>query len=222
LKTLLAWILWLWIALVIVGALWWAPPLPGFQAGPDSSRIVYFHVPMAWTSFVAFLAAGVFSALYLKRREPRRDAAATAAVQLGLAFGLLALVSGMIWAKIEWGEFWNFDPRQTTIVLALLFYTAYLVLRLAVADHETRRRLAAGYAVFGLVVAPFLFFVAPRVLGASLHPEPVINAERELKMDPAVLWVLLSGSAAFTALFFWMHSLQCRLAAIARRNGLEA
>lgn len=221
-KTLLAWALWLWIALVIAGALWWAPPLGGFQAGPDSSRIVYFHVPMAWNAFVAFITGGVFSAMYLKSRTPRRDAAAEAAVELGLLFGVLATVSGSIWARIEWGAFWNWDPRQTTIVLALLFYAAYLALRAAVADHEARRRLAAGYAVLGLVVAPFLFFVAPRIVEFSLHPEPVINQEGELKMDPAVLYVLLSGSAGFTALFFWMHSLQCRLAAAAaRRNALE-
>jgi heme exporter protein C len=177
---------------------------------------------MAWSSFVAFVTAGVASAMYLMGRRPRRDAAAKAAVELGLVFGVLATVSGSIWARIEWGAFWNWDPRQTTIVLALLFYAAYLALRAAVADHETRRRLAAGYAVLGLVVAPFLFFIAPRIAAFSLHPEPVINAEGDVKMDPAVLAVLVSGSTAFTALFFWVHSLQCRLAAVARRNGLEA
>jgi heme exporter protein C len=222
LRTALAWGLWLWIVLVAVGALWWAPPLAGFVGEGESSRIVYFHVPMAWSSFVAFVTAGVASAIYLKGRQPRRDAAAQAAVELGLAFGVLATVSGAIWARIEWGAFWNWDPRQTTIVLALLFYAAYLALRAAIADHETRRRLAAGYAVLGLVVAPFLFFVAPRLATFSLHPEPVVNAEGDVKMDPEVLIVLLAGSAAFTALFFWMHSLQCRLAAVARRNGLEA
>lgn len=220
-KTFLAWLLWLWIALVICSGLWWAPPLAGFVGGGESSRIVFFHVPMAWTSFVAFLTAGVYSALYLRSREVRRDDAAAAAIELGLAFCVLATLSGSIWAKLEWGAFWNWDPRQASIVLALLFYAAYLALRSAVADHETRRRLAAGYAVLGLVVAPFLFFVAPRLAAFSLHPEPVVNVEGEVKMDLAVLGVLLAGSAAFTALFYWVHSLQCRIAAVARRNGAE-
>jgi hypothetical protein len=70
-----------------------------------------------------------------------------------------------------WGAFWNWDPRQTSIVVVLVFYAAYLVLRGAIADPR-RARLAAAYAVLGLVVAPFLFFVLPR-LAFTLHPEPV-------------------------------------------------
>lgn len=220
-RTFLAWCLWLWIALTIVGALLWAPPLPGFVGDGESSRILFFHVPMAWTSFVAFLTAGVLSARYLRRRDPRLDVGAAVAVELGLLFCVLATASGSIWARLEWGAFWNWDPRQTSIVLALLFYAAYLALRSAVADHETRRRLAAGYAVLGLVVAPFLFFVAPRIASFSLHPEPVVNAEGEMKMDPAVLWVMLSGSLAFMTLFYWVHGLQCRLVAARRQRGLE-
>lgn len=218
-KTLLAWLLWLWIALVIVGGLVWSPPLRGFVAGGESSRIVFFHVPMAWTSFVAFITAGVVSGLYLKTRRPRHDRTAEAAVQLGLLFGVLATVTGAIWARLEWGAFWNWDPRQGSIVLALLFYAAYLALRAAVEDHEIRRRLAAGYAVLGLVVAPFLFFVAPRLASFSLHPEPVINTRGEVEMDPAILVVLVGGSLAFTALFYWLLDLQRRLAALRAGNG---
>lgn len=218
-KTALAWILWLLISLVSFGALLWAPPLAGFVG--ESSRIVFFHVPMAWSSFLAFLTAGVLSAIYLRSRRIGHDLGAVAAVELGLLFGVLATATGAIWARIEWGAYWNWDPRQTTIVLALLFYAAYLALRSAVADHETRRRLAAGYAVLGLVVAPFLFFIAPRIAAFSLHPEPVVNAEGEVAMDPAVLIVMLAGSVGFTALFYWMLSLQRRIALLAHRNGAE-
>jgi heme exporter protein C len=221
-RTVAAWILWLWIALVIVGGLAWAPPLKGFVAGGESSRIVFFHVPMAWTSFVAFVTAGVMSAAYLRTRRASHDVAAEAAVQLGLLFGVLATVTGAIWARLEWGAFWNWDPRQGSIVLALLFYAAYLALRAAVEDHELRRRLAAGYAVLGLVVAPFLFFILPR-LGFSLHPQPVINDRAKVDVDPAILVVIIAGALAFTVLFFWMLDLQRRIvAARQRREALDA
>ena len=214
-KTLLAWLLWLWIALVIVAAFYYAPPAAGFQG--ESSRILYFHVPMAWASFAGFIAAAVWSILYLTSRDPRHDRKAHVAIQLGLLFGVLATVTGSIWARIEWGAYWNWDPRQTSILISLLFYGAYLALRGAVEDPEKRARLSAAYAILGLVVTPFLYWIMPR-LTFSLHPEPVVNAEGKQEMDAEILQVLLASGAGFTTLFFWIHSLQTRIQALAERK----
>jgi heme exporter protein C len=209
----LRWLLWLALCLVIVAA--FAPqtkPAKGFLG--ETGRILYFHVPNAWASFVAFVSAGVWSLRYLfLGRRPADDRAAHAAVELGLVFCALATLSGSIWARVQWGAFWNWDPRQTSITLALLFYGAYLALRGSIEDADARARLSAAYAVLGLVVAPFLFFVLPRLAEFSLHPEPVVNAGRRLDMEPAMLVVLLAGAACFTALFFWLHALRRRLPA---------
>ncbi len=216
-RNALAWLTWLWISAVIVGAFLYAPLARDFIG--ESSRILFFHVPMAWVSFVAFIAAGVWSLLFLFRgREARHDRAALAAVELGLLFGMLATVTGAIWARIMWGAYWNWDPRQTSIVLALLFYLAYLALRGAVADAEVRSRLAAAYAVLGLAIAPFLFFVLPRLPAFSLHPEPVINTTGKVEMESRMLQVLMAGLGGFTLFFFWLHNLQCRILALGERR----
>lgn len=210
------WLLWLWIALVILGAFVYAPAAVGFRG---SSRILFFHVPMAWVSFLAFLTAGIQSLRYLYGgRDRRLDRSAAAAVELGLAFGVLATVTGAIWAKVMWGAYWNWDPRQTSILVALLFYAAYLALRSAIEDGETRARLAAAYAVLGLVVAPFLYFVMPRLAEFTLHPEPVINSAAKVDMDSKMLQVLMASLAGFTVLFFWMHNLHCRIQELAERR----
>ncbi len=202
-------LLWLWISAVIVGAFYYAPLAAGFKG--QSSRILFFHVPMAWVAFVAFIAAGVWSVLYLARgRRVEDDHRASAAVELGLVYGSLATLTGAMWAKVMWGAYWNWDPRQTSVLIALLFYAAYLALRGAIADAPTRARLSAAYAVLGLAVAPFLFFVLPR-LGFTLHPEPVLNVQGKLEMESRMLQVLLASLAGFTALFFWMHSLRSRI-----------
>jgi heme exporter protein C len=215
-KTLLAWLLWLWIAAVILGAFYYAPLAAGFLG--ESSRILFFHVPMAWVSFVAFIAAGVWSLRFLYGgRQPRHDRAAAAAVELGLVFGVLATVSGSLWARVMWNAYWNWDPRQTSIVIALTFYGAYLILRSAIEDADTRARLSAAYAALGLVVAPFLFFIVPRIM-FSLHPESVINAQGKIEVESRMLQVLLAGAVGFTALFFWMHNLKCRLQALVERK----
>jgi heme exporter protein C len=219
-KRALAWLLWLWMAAVIAGAFLYAPLAKGFIG--QSSRILFFHVPMAWVSFVAFIAAGIWSARFLYGgRQPRHDRAAAAAVELGLLFGVLATVTGALWARVMWGAYWNWDPRQASIVMALLFYGAYLALRSSLEDRDQRARLSAAYAVLGLAVAPFLFFIMPRIM-FSLHPQSVINAQGKVEMESRMVQVLLAGSAGATALFFWIHNLQCRLQALSdRKSALE-
>jgi heme exporter protein C len=215
-KTLLAWLLWLWMSLVIAGAFLYAPLAEGFIG--ESSRILFFHVPMAWASFIGFIAAAVWSGRYLfGRRDPRHDRAAAAAIELGLVFGVLATVTGAVWARIMWGAYWNWDPRQISILISLLFYGAYLALRAAVDDAQTRGRLSAAYALLGIVVTPFLFWIMPR-LTYSLHPEPVVNAEGKVEMEARMQHVLYASGIGFTALFFWIHNLQCRLQSLLDRK----
>jgi heme exporter protein C len=215
-KKTLPWLLWLWISAVIVGAFYYAPLAKGFIG--KSSRILFFHVPMAWVSFFAFIAAAVWSLLYLIRgRQERHDRAAAVSIQLGLLFGVLATFTGALWARIMWGAYWNWDPRQTSLLISLLFYAAYLALRGAVDDPEKRARLAAAYALLGVVVTPFLFWIMPR-LTYSLHPEPVVNAEGKVDMESRMVQVLIASTFAFTVLFFWMHKLQCRLQALLDRQ----
>ncbi len=215
-KTLLAWLLWLWMSLVIVGAFFYAPVAEHFRV-PGSSRIVFFHVPMAWTSFLAFIAAAVWSVMYLVRRNPRHDRSAAVAIQIGLLFGVLATVTGAVWAKIEWGAWWNWDPRQTSILASLLFYAAYLALRQSVEEPEKRARLSAAYAMLGLVVTPFLFWIVPRIT-FSLHPDPVVNSSGKVEMDPRIQHVLYASGLGFATLFFWLHNLQRRLESLHDRR----
>lgn len=216
-KKLLRWTLWLWISLVIVAALFWAPLSAGFAGldgkNPESSRIVFFHVPLAVVSFFAFLTAAIHSVAYLRQRRVESDHAAAAAVEVGMVFCVLATVTGGVWAQVQWGAFWNWDPRQTSIALAILFYGAYLTLRGAIEDPEVRARISAAYAALGFIVAPFLFFILPRMASISLHPKPA-SAE----MDPRIGIVVIGGIIGFTLLFFWMTDLRRRSLALESRN----
>lgn len=212
-KTTLRWFLWLWMSGVILGGLLWAPLSQGFSGiygnAPQSSRMVFFHVPVAVASFFAFMAAAVWSILYLGKRAPKHDHAAYAAIEVGMVFCVLATTTGAVWSKVQWGKYWNWDPRQTSIAMALLFYGAYLTLRGAIEDPEKRARLSAAYSALGLVVAPFLFFIMPRMASFSLHPKPG-GAE----MDRPIGLVVVAGIFGFTALFFWIQNLRARTLAL--------
>jgi heme exporter protein C len=204
-----------YMSAVIAAAFLWPEPAKGFIG--ESSRIVFFHVPCAWTASLAFLVAAAHSFVYLRRRNLENDAAAEAAIRLGLLFAILTLVTGSVFARIMWGSFWNWDPRQSSYLLLVFLYSAYLFLRASLDDPERRARLAAVYALFAAVLMPFLVFVAPRVT-ASLHPQTVINPEGKILMDTPTKTVFFAALVGFSALFFWMLSLEVRAGRLARRT----
>lgn len=199
------------MAAVIAGAFLWVEPAEGFIG--ESSRIVFFHVPCAWTAALAFVVAAAYSLVYLTRRNPRADGIAEAAVRLGLLFAILTLVTGSLFAKIMWGAYWNWDPRQSSYLLLIFLYAAYLFLRAAIDDPERRARIGAAYALFAAVLMPFLVFVAPRVT-ESLHPQTVINREGRILMDTPTKTIFFAGLIGFTAIFLWLLELETRLAAL--------
>lgn len=209
-----------YMAAFIVAAFLWPQPAEGFLG--ESSRIVFFHVPCAWTATLAFLVAAGSSIAYLVRRDPRDDAIAASAVRVGLLFAALALVTGSIFARIMWGAYWNWDPRQTSFLLLMFLYGAYLFLRESVDDPERRARMAAAYALFAGILMPFLVFVAPRVT-RSLHPQTIINPEGRILMDTPTRVVFFAGLLGFSLLFFWLLGLDARLARVeaARESALE-
>jgi heme exporter protein C len=218
-RELAKWVLLVWLSLVIWAAFLYVPPADKFIG--ESSRIVFFHVPMAWVAVLAFLISCLASVLYLRRREPRDDIRAAVAAGLGLLFAILATVTGAVFARIMWGAYWNWDPRQTSIVILMVIYAAYFALRGAVPDPERRAALAAVYAILAFVTVPFLVFVVPRIYW-SLHPDSIINTRGANEFDSRHTQVLMASLAGFTGLFLWLYTLGCRVEAIRRRRQQEA
>ena len=157
----------IWLAGVVVAMFLYVPQYAGLG---NAGRIIIMHVPTAWVTSVAFAVSAVYSILYLRRRRTADDAFAVAAAEVGFLFCILATVTGAIFAQLVWGVFWNWDPRETSILVLLLIYAAYFALRSAIDEPERQRRLAAVYNLFAAVTMPFLLFVAPRVAESSLHP----------------------------------------------------
>jgi len=204
---------------VLWGAFLYARPAESFVG--ESSRIVFFHVPMSWIASLAFLLAAVHSALYLKSRRIENDEAAAGAARLGLLFCTLATVTGSIFAKVMWNSYWNWDPRETSIVLLLLVYAAYLGLRGAIEEPERRASLSAAYALIAFVTVPFLMFAVPRMY-ASLHPDTIINPRGKIEMSSDIKSVFFASLFLHTILFFWMYDLDKKASRIARECALLA
>ena len=220
----------IWLTLVIVASLtfpivpnpqrWYdLPIIPGLE---QRARIMFFHVPMAWVTVIAFLVSMIYGIRYLARKSPLDDVRSVSAAGLGLLFCFLAAVTGSVWAKFNWGSFWNWDPRETSIFLLLLIYAAYFVLRTAVEGEEKRATLSAVYAVLAFVTVPFFIFIMPRIV-PSLHPGSKGDPEGagpilQMKIDPNMLLLFFAALVGFTALFFWMWSVRVRMEKVWQRN----
>jgi len=206
---ILKYILFFWMAAVFCFAILY--PIPNIPALGDRARVLYFHVPMAWVTFVAFMTSMIYGIQYIRKRDITYDYKAASAAGIGLLFCILATVTGSIWAKFNWGSFWNWDPRETSIFLLLLIYGAYFALRSATESEETRAKLSSVYAVLAGITVPFFIFVLPRIV-ESLHPDPIVNTQGKLKMDTSMFLIFLSSLAGFTSLFFWMLNVRIRIA----------
>ncbi len=212
------WVLLAWLVVVILAAFLYVRPAEGFEG--ESSKIVFFHVPMAWIAVLAFLSSCVWSIMYLRRRDAKDDIRASVSAALGLLFTILATVTGAIFAKVEWNAYWNWDPRQTSIAILLLIYAAYLALRGAIEDPESRATLSAVYAILAFVTVPFLVFVVPRIY-FSLHPDTIINTRGENDFDSRYTQVLMASLIGFTGLYLWLYTLGCRIEVIRQRRRQE-
>ncbi|MEA1980758.1 MAG: cytochrome c biogenesis protein, partial [candidate division Zixibacteria bacterium] len=118
---------WKWLLFVGMGVMIYfsfATPAPQKMIG-EASRVFYYHIPQAWICVLAFLMSMIYSIRYLKTKDINFDDKASEAARLGFIFCVLATVTGSIFAKVTWGSFWNWDPRETSVFILLLIYAAY-------------------------------------------------------------------------------------------------
>lgn len=198
--------------------------LPYITALEERARIIFFHVPMSWIATIAYLFAMIYGILYLRRRDLADDDAAAAMASAGTLFAVLATVTGSVWAKFNWGSFWNWDPRETSIVVLLLIYAAYFLLRSSIDEPQRRARLSSVYAIVAFVTVPFLIFILPRLL-TGLHPGskddpggigPLLSPRSDA-INPTKQVLFAMSLMAFTLVYFWMVNLRLRAAAAERR-----
>jgi heme exporter protein C len=131
-------------------------------------KVFYFHVAAGWVGMLGFLVAAVVGGIYLAKGDRKWDIAGLSAVEIGMAFALINVVTGAIWARPIWNTWWTWDPRLTTATIMLLIYAAYLMLRAGIEDPDRRARFGAVYAIIGFLSVPLTFFSAR--LFRTIHP----------------------------------------------------
>ncbi len=169
-------------------------------------KIFYIHVPSAFLAYLAFFITFIASIFYLYRKDPKWDTVAHCAVETGVIFCTIVLVTGPIWAKPIWNVWWTWDPRLTTTLILWFTYVAYLMLRRSVKENQ-RANLAAVFGIIGFINVPITFFSIR--LWRTIHP--VIITSRGLNMSWSMKFSLIITLIAFCFLFFSLLISRIRL-----------
>ena len=166
-------------------------------------KVFYFHVAAGWVGMISFLVAAFAGVAYLATSLRKWDIVELSAVEIGMVFAFINIVTGSIWARPIWNTWWTWDPRLTTATIMMLIYAAYFMLRSGIEDPDRRARFGAVYAIVGFLSVPLTFFSArlfrtihPIVIGAN---QP--GAEGSFDMTSSMLITFLFSLLTFTFIF---------------------
>lgn len=193
-----------WMSAILLAVATWMvffyAPLE--QVMGQVQRLFYFHVSTGWLGMLAFLIAAIAGVIYLVRPKTHWDVLGLAAVEIGLVYSFVNIVTGSIWARPAWNTWWTWDPRLVTASVMELVYLAYLMLRKGMEDPERRARFGAIYAIIGFVSVPFTYFSIR--MWRTIHPVVIGSgsptAEGSFDMTTAMVQTLLFSLLTFTML----------------------
>lgn len=173
-----------------------------------AQKIFYYHLPVAWWSFVSFFFSAVFGILYILKKKQKFDSISHASAEVGFFLATLTLITGSIWGRHSWGVWWTWDPKLTTALVLWFIFAAYLVVRTMPMPKEQKGNVSAVIAIIGFLDVPLVFFATR--LWRSIHPA-VFNAEGgglETEMVHTIIFCVLS----FVFLWYWLWSYRiCQL-----------
>lgn len=172
----------------------------------EVQRLMYVHVPAAWTAFIAFFVVFIASILYLVQRDPRADRVAASAAEVGVVFISLTLATGMLWGKPTWGVWWTWDARLTTTALLLAIFIGYLAVRGFADDPERRARWSAIVGILGFIQVPIVYLSV--VWWRTLHQPP--SSPRSVASE--ILWTWMLNFAAFLLVLAYLTARRARIA----------
>jgi heme exporter protein C len=165
-------------------------------------RAFYYHFPN-WIGAGIFLPLNLLASVgYLALRHKntlaatKADALALATAEMGVLYCILGMITGSLWARVEWGIWWAWDARLTTTLMLALIYIAYLMVR-RISSGESRATICAVLAIFGFVDMPIVYMST--TWWRTQHPAPVIGGGEGSGIAPSMLRATLWNVAAWVA-----------------------
>ena len=172
----------------------------------DAVRIMYVHVPAAWTSLGIFSSLALLSIGSFIFKNKNFALIAKSLAPSGFIFNIIALVTGSIWGKPTWGTWWAWDARITSMLILALFYGMYLLAWRIYEDKEHVIKVTSLIAILGAINIPIIKFSVD--WWNTLHQPASINI---LSNNTAIhssmlipLGIMTAAFALFSLLIFLM------------------
>lgn len=210
-STLATWFLPL-AAIAMAAAVWTAYIAPIDPNELIVQKILYIHVPVIWTGYLALFVGLVASIGFLATRKRSWDRVALSTIEVGVVFVTLVLVTGPIWAKPIWGVWWQWDPRLASTLVLWFMYVGCLAVRGLAEDRAQGARWSAVVAILAFLNVPIVHMSVR--WWRTLHPAPkALNPEGLNEGlgagEATALWVgVLAFTLVYLGLFFFRLSVE--------------
>ena len=191
---------------------------PNLPVLNETIRNLMWHVPMWFTMFFIMILSFSNSLKLLNLKEsPNRlekmlkfDMRSTLLNEVGILFCVLGLLTGSLWARYTWGDWWTKDPQLNGALVVFLVYSGYFILRASIDDEDKRARISAVFNIFAFVLMFILLMIMPR-FAAGLHPGKSGNpAFSQYDLDSTLRIVFYPAVFGWICLGYWLYSVRIR------------
>ncbi len=180
-------------------------------------KIFYLHVPLAIVALCGFVAGGVYGIRYLRSGDRLHDLRSYVAIHLALILAVGALVTGSIWARAAWGQWWVWDePTLVSFLIVFLLYACYQPLRFSIEDPERQARYAAVFAIIGGAFVP-LNFMAVRLAESLIHPRVLSTTGGSMPGSMRLTFLVSLAGMALLFVTLWKYELASKHASFQLR-----
>jgi heme exporter protein C len=177
----------------------------------ETIRNMHFHVTMWFGMMILLIVSLINSIRYLGNPDSHIDLLAEESARVAMLFGILGLLTGMIWAKFTWGAWWVNDVQLNGAAATMLVYAAYFILRGSMEDADKRARISAVYSIFAFALMIVFIVVLPR-MSDSLHPGRGGNPGfSSYDLDKNLRMVFYPAILGWTLLGVWIMTIRIRI-----------
>jgi heme exporter protein C len=181
-------------------------------------KIFYVHVPLGIVALCGFVAGGWFAIQHLRTGDRAHDLRSYVAIHISLILAVGVLITGSIWARAAWGQWWVWDePALVSFLIVFLLYACYQPLRFSIEDPERQARYASVFAIVAGAFTP-LNFLAVRLAENLVHPRVLSTTGGSMPGEMRLTFLVALAGMICLFVTLWKYELASKSASIQLRS----